>query len=241
MKQPFTFRQISDAEELEQLLSLRFNLYAKSRMKSFICHNKFGLDFDKFDLHAHHFGLFLGDTVIGYIRIIENVNRFKSKIAALVNKKYGFVQEVSPEQNETGDFPFLSYSGVPQAVKEYYNIQKYNTTFLEGSRLIISEEYRSLKAVKYLLDCSVAASMDIIREENGIVILDCAKSHEKWYSTMGFTKLPDIEAYNLDNIPVTVLKLPLSVELSNTTLPKEKHNYYTSLYNEYQYHHQIQI
>ncbi|MBK9488548.1 MAG: GNAT family N-acetyltransferase [Haliscomenobacter sp.] len=125
MEKHFTFREITDRNELKKAFRLRYEVYEQSRMQFLLTPNEAKMDLDVFDLHSRHFGFFHNHEIAGYIRIVvDRKSYFNSIVASIGLENHVFAPPKFIENNYAyngeANFPFLSYAGAPIMLKLLY-------------------------------------------------------------------------------------------------------------------------
>ena len=198
----YTFREITEAVELEQAFRLRYEVYSKSRLNPWLKKNIFQIDIDIFDLHSAHFGIFTSENdLIGYLRVVHDKTNFYNKTVFEIGTKYFFFDENHHSWNsiinsQDADFPCLSYPNIPDQVLLHYHILRTKCKgFTEASRLIIKEEYRGFKMSSFLIDCALVLFILICNGEK-YALMSCCKEHCSFYEKYGFHPLGNGLSYS---------------------------------------------
>lgn len=237
LNKTITFREITSGDELEKAFRFRYEEYSKCRLNVFLKRNEHQLDMDIFDLHSHHYGLFGGDNeMIGYMRVVLDRGEYQNTRVMEIGTRYGFY--IKPEQsaasNETTgvpDYPFLSYEEVPGEVMQFYHaLKEKKEKVLEASRLILSEHYRGLKNISFLVECVIALYPKVYSGYKH-AMADCVKEHAVFYRRYGFTPVEQGSGFNVFDLKrlVTCLSLPLSM----ASIPSHLHLRFDEMAFEY--------
>ena len=227
----YTFREITEAGELEQAFRLRYEVYSNCRCSSFLKSNVNKIDLDIYDLHARHFGILINDhELIGYWRIVFSKNDLYNPEIFYIGEKYGFfksdeMSSLIEEKKESADFPFLSYPDIPEEIKSYYNsIKSGNEDLAEGSRLMIKEHFRGVRMVLFLMDCMMMLFfIHCLGKRHAFT--NCVKEHAQFYQRYGFKFIGDERGYSISGSikEAVCLTIPLSMSLSASTVPAHFH------------------
>ena len=214
MNKTLTFREITKPDEVEKAFRLRYEEYSKSRVSPILKKNEEKVDMDIFDLHSRHFGLFTNkNEMIGGIRVVLDRKEFYHSGVFEIGKKYGIFTDASHAKDcitnsPMADFPFLSYSNLPEKILCRYNeMKEKHTSFAECSRLIIKESFRGIKFSVFLIDCAMMLFMEICSRKKH-AILGCYRDHGAFYKRMGFIHFGDDQGYLMFEKIADVLYLP---------------------------------
>ena len=66
----YVFREIETTDDLERYCRMRSSLYSPTRLAPFLENGDAGIDLDRFDLHARHYGIYHGADLVGGVRVI---------------------------------------------------------------------------------------------------------------------------------------------------------------------------
>jgi predicted GNAT family N-acyltransferase len=224
----YTFREITEADELEQAFRLRYEVYSSCRCSVFLNTNLNKIDIDSYDLHSKHFGLFINENELaGYFRVVFDKNEYYNSDVLYIGRKFNFFPgtEYTLEgikHIERADFPFLSYTGIPESTISFYKVLKNKGEGIaECSRLIIKEEHRGVKVSILLLECAIVLYI-LICIGSKHAVLSCVKEHSILYKRYGFQPIGEEQGYSLfgsERLSMC-LTLSLSLSLSSSPLPK---------------------
>lgn len=215
----YTFREITEANELEQAFRLRYEVYSKSRVRSMLRQNENEIDIDVFDLHSNHYGLFANENeLIGYLRVVLDKTKFYNSTVFEIGKKYNLFNSLEhclEGIQKVVDYPFLSYPNIPGSVISHYeSLKSQNEEFAEGSRLIIKENFRGIRTSSFLIECIMVLFMFICLGKR-IALLSCCKDHSPFYKRYGFKPLGNGEEYKIYDVENEGLTLYLSTLPAN--------------------------
>ena len=241
MEKAYTFRKITNKEELTQFFKLRYAVYEQSDLQAFISINGKKMDIDVYDIHSHHYGLFKGNEIAGYIRLVVGRKGYCNPAILTICKENGFFENDLSFQNGAlkncaPSYPFLGYPGVPPVVKDYYNSIKSDYPIIEASRLVIPENHRGVRAGLRMIELATIAAMQLIGNGKGYVIIDCATSQEKVYGLFGFKRLPGLKDYYVFDVmkgKSLCLSLSLSLSLCLSDIPAKMHDRFYGMSEEF--------
>jgi len=207
MTEHFKFKEVFDRKELEYCFRFRYEIHSVSLNKYVLKETFFSIDFDIYDTHSKHYAMFLGDLIVGYIRIVMPRSEYSNETAIALCKEWslpGYTNFMLT--GEYAPFPFLSYEGIPESYWDYFKqIEIKNELIREASRLTMHPGYRSLSNSKFLVECALAIYilMDI---EMPHAVLDCNSRHRPLYEFYGFKPIDG--AYTFHGLKKLALFLP---------------------------------
>jgi predicted GNAT family N-acyltransferase len=199
----YTFREITEVEELERAFRFRYEIYTSCSNIGFLKPNESRIDIDNYDLHSRHYGIFTIDgKMVANIRVVldkvefHNDNVFKiAKKFQVLDKSINSSQQIL--KSKVSDYPFLSYSTVPGSVRTHYQeLKTIKVSFAEAGRLIIKEEHRGIRLSSFLLDCAMVL-FTIICNEHKYAVLCCDEHHKLFYEKFGFSPFGDGHQYDI--------------------------------------------
>jgi len=181
----FVFREIRSLNELQTLLSLRYQVYRESNLKYFIEENEYGIDLDNYDFHSRHFGLFENNLEpIGYMRVVENgLSPQFEKLQDILKKHPQIAPKVS--MNPKIPFPSMVHWG-NEIKKVYQKIKDNNGDLVEGSRYVLKQNIKSIILAKLILESAFAIYLFYYSD---YAIVSCTPAHKRFYSRYGFSTL----------------------------------------------------
>jgi predicted GNAT family N-acyltransferase len=214
----YTFREITEADELEMAFRLRYEVYSNTGNKVFLHQNIHKIDIDVFDAHSKHFGIFTDQgKLVAYIRVVLDKSEIKNDLVSDIVQK--FELDLNCAKNRV-DYPFLSYPTVPECVKSHYNDLKSKKEGLaEASRLIIREEFRGARLSSFLIECAMVLFTLICNERKHAVVC-CDKHHSIFYERYGFTSFGNSEVYDVFGITRVTLLLTLGSATSKHVIER---------------------
>lgn len=235
MAKKFTFREITEKEELEEIFRFRYEVYSNCHLNVFIHKNEQHIDMDNYDVHSRHYALTDGNVNAGCFRIVYPKQKLTNEDVLEIGIKYQLLsQEEYFNKNGKAPYPFLSYDGIPQSYWNYYNeLQMRNENITEGSRLVLHPDYRSLRTSKFITECSVAVfTLDCIGKTNAVIY--CRPDHTKFWKHYGFVSIAHTERFEFEGFQAEIITIPLSKSLSDSTIPPQFHSKFENMANELQ-------
>jgi len=70
MSKKYTFREITEKDELEKFFKMRYSIYSNCRMNGFVKCNEHSIDIDAYDVHSRHYALTCENVNAGYLRVV---------------------------------------------------------------------------------------------------------------------------------------------------------------------------
>jgi hypothetical protein len=115
----YSFQEITDPSEMEKLFRLRYRVYSESDLAPFLKKNDHQVDKDVYDLHSRFYGIYCNDQLIAGVRAVIDRRDYYNPEVYEIGRKYGIYAEDKSNHeklinSDYADFPFLSYSGVPE-------------------------------------------------------------------------------------------------------------------------------
>ena len=221
----FTFREITEKEELEACFRFRYEIYSLCAMKDFLYENSNRIDIDCFDVHSRHFALKCGGINVGYFRVVLPKDELTNNNVLEIGKRYQLLDESEYFQKiDQAEFPFLSYEDIPEKYLIYYlDLLNRNEKLAEASRLILHPQFRSIITGKFLIECAMALFVNICVGQKHAVVF-CSGKHDRFYEPYGFIPIAGREdcVFNHSNLG-QALTIPLSKDISDSTVPKQLH------------------
>ena len=157
-----TLTPITDAAKLQEYYRFRYRIYSESRQAGFVAGQEEGMDIDRYDARARHYGWYLNGELVGCIRFVE------------------------PDESEDA-LPMLRYmteSGPRKAAKRFIaERRKRSEPIVEASRFCVAPEYRGLRTAKEFV-LAMVRTMQPLGYEHGL--FDCDVKHGAFYSLLGF-------------------------------------------------------
>ncbi|MFH1118895.1 MAG: hypothetical protein V1775_03675 [Bacteroidota bacterium] len=226
----FTFREITEKAELEKAFRMRYKVYSKCRMQSFLKKNDYSIDIDHYDVHSRHYSLDCNDTNIGYLRVVLPKNEISQDSVLELAAKYELFDDYqSYLTSDVAPYPFLKYKGVPSGYWNFYkNLILRNEKLAEASRLVLDPEYRTIRSSKFLIECAIVLYFLIC---DGIkhALISCFADHAAFYHHYGFEEIEKCNGYKLPGID----KAPSFLTLSLSSIPVRNKSRFQNMANEF--------
>lgn len=250
MKGLYTFRKITNEEELKHFMQLRYQTYQNSALNCILKENKHQIDISIFDLHAEHFGLFYNGKPAGYLRFIFKRNEKFNTEAFEIGKAITLFD--ASRHNKTAiqsikkpEFPFLNYPDITQEMQTYYStIKKEQEYLIEPSRMTIFKEFKGLGASRFILECGIVLTIiQCTGRSHGLVC--CHRKYANCYQQYGLKRIagsersikiedPAISDYQYESLELLFTpRETIEQTLSHSDIPKQFHHTFSAMYKEY--------
>lgn len=171
-----TLTPITDAAKLLEYYRFRYRIYSESRQAGFLNGREDGLDIDRYDARARHYGWYLNGELVGCIRFVE------------------------PDESEDA-LPMLSYmteSGPRNAVKQFIaECRTQGEPMVEASRFCLAPGHRGLRTAKEFV-LAMVRTMQPLGYEQGL--FDCDERHSAFYSLLGFDTVDAAGSFHLTGL-----------------------------------------
>ncbi|MCD4663885.1 MAG: GNAT family N-acetyltransferase [Bacteroidales bacterium] len=234
MSKKYTFREITEKDELEKSFRLRYNVYSKCRMNSFVKPNKHSIDIDSFDLHSRHFTLICNNTIVGYMRVVLPKEEILQQNILELGNMYDLLNDSKKPKNDGSPYPFLNYKGTPGSYWNYYHsLSIKNEGLVEASRLALLPEYRTIRSSKFLIEC-IMVFFILICERMKHAVIACYDNHSAFYKYYGFK---EIDSGNKYQFPINFSAFILVISLSS--IPDKNHSRFQEMAEEFKTTHKI--
>jgi predicted GNAT family N-acyltransferase len=212
MSTKYTFREITEKDELEQFFRLRFEVYSGCRCRSILKNNGHSIDIDYYDVHSRHYAMTCGNTNAGYFRVVLAKEELIQQSVIDIAENYNIFRNYDRYLNsEAAPFPFLCYKEVPQSYWNYYkNLKRGNKNLAEASRLILIPELRTIRTSKFLIECAIVLYL-IICFGRRQAVLSCNQRHKSFYEYYGFNAIGEengLSTYGYDSLAMSLVSLP---------------------------------
>src|SRR5678816_2590659 len=174
--------------ELITLLKLRYRVFTGEATRVFLTPNGHAIDVDRFDVNAHHLGLFNDDAPIGYARMITFDRGPQARWIDSITGSHSL--QIAPgHDDELDPLPAL-YHGrhFPQLRDWVINRLKRGEVIVEPSRLSIDAAWRSVSVGHFMLRRLVRYTMSSRFDS---AILSCSPTHASMYVNHGFRMAPE--------------------------------------------------
>lgn len=209
----YTFREITEKEELEQFFKFRYQIYSECCYKGYLKENSFLMDIDVFDTHSKHYALYCENNIAGYFRVVLPREEYSNQeVLEIGNQKNLLGEYDSYLKNGHATYPFLSYKNVPQSRWNFVEtLKKRNENIAEASRLILRPEFRTIKTAKFLIECAIVLYVIIcLGQKHGVIT--CSAKHSPIYQRYGFKPIDNNSEYisnGVENICLTLSSVPV--------------------------------
>lgn len=171
-----TLAPITDPVKLQEYHRFRYRIYSESRQVGFVSDKEEGMDIDRYDARARHFGWYLNGELVGCVRFVE------------------------PDASEDA-LPMLAYmteSAPRQAVKRFIAERRKNgEPMVEASRFCLAPEHRGLRTAKEFV-LAMVRTMQPLGYEHGL--FDCDERHGAFYSMLGFDTVEAAATFQLSGL-----------------------------------------
>ena len=227
MSKKYTFREITEKNELEEFFRLRYEVYSNcKRMKPFVKKNEDSLDIDFYDAHSRHYSLSYNNVNVGYFRVVFPKDEFIQNSVMKIAEKHNTISEYQCDLTNCAEpLPFLSHQGVPQSYWDYYkNALCSDKKLAECSRLIIVPDFRNIRTSKFLIECAIVLFL-IICLGQMYAVLSCNIAHKRFYEYYGFKIIGHENSYSSHG--------QSNVAMGLSTLPMHLQSKFEDMTNEY--------
>lgn len=205
----FAFREARTVSELQSLFHLRYQGYLDSSCAALVRQNPHGLEFDSYDWHACHLGLFqeghYGARPVGYMRLVQDS---PGRMAPLVSRLAARFPGLAPPPPPPDDAPLPMIAGCPEKkwLQELYCSKKaLGRRVVEGSRFVFSPDVRAAGYARFVFECTLASTF--YRYAYDFALLACHPRHAPFYLRYGFQQLLDGGSNDYKGLSASVLGL----------------------------------
>jgi hypothetical protein len=179
-----TFRAVGNSAELEALMRLRYETFIDSPVQAFVCPNGSGIDIDRFDINAHHVGLFRGDIGIGYARLITLTTGPQASLVSEVASRNAF----NVGGDHDGTLPVLGYApGLKDTHQWVLSHSNDGRGVIEAGRLALAAGDRSRRMGHFFGQALVAYWL---ASEFAAAVIACRPTHVRFWEQLGFRAAP---------------------------------------------------
>lgn len=236
MSKKYTFREITEKEELEELFKMRYEIYSECKLNGFVKKNKYKIDIDYYDINSRHYALFYNNSIVGCLRVVLPKDIIFQDRVLEIGRKYSMMNGSYNTTIDKLPFPFLGYDETPQSYWDYYNsCSLKNEKFIEASRLILHPEHRTIRSSKFLIEC---AMVDYILLSKGLnhAIISCIDNHSSFYKHYGFCEINNSDGNQFPGVIGTTLSIPLTI----SSIPQKHHTRFHKMANEFKANNKIE-
>jgi hypothetical protein len=194
-----SLRIIQNEQQITEALQFRFRIYRKVFPK---CVEGLAEPFesDLYDTRSIHLGMYGNDTnkLIAYCRMILPP-AYQSQFSQWMVKQHPKFMKLHAGLSKTQRLAFINHitpHGVRAKINSYCkSLEKNNDTYIEMSRLIIDEEYRSIALSTFFISGVIAVcnSLNI-----SYTLFTCDHHHQSFYQKFGLNRYKDIEPFYTD-------------------------------------------
>ena len=239
MSKKYTFREITEKKELEQLFRLRYQVYANSELAPFLYKNEHQIDMDIYDLHSRFFGIYFENELVAGVRAVIDKRECYNPMVYEIGYEYNLFNEESNSQAKLAnsgyaDFPFLSYPCIPEEVKQFYENQRKSKKVYNICRCVINPAFRGLKTIQFLTEGIAIIITLLCGEQVGLSISDVSFSHSKFYSRYGYSPIKDAPTYSVNGITAICLAMYLSTNYNLSSVPQHLHSIFEAMAEEFE-------
>ncbi len=212
MEAYYIYKEVTQINELESLLRLRYRLFKASEVGKFCPSNDYQIDVDQYDLRAKHFGLYkvIGEDElpVGYQRMIYD---HEMPVAQNIKSIAARFPLLSEKISSPPEHPFytMTFSKYTQPLYDFYNTAKeIGKEVIEAGRFCIDPDECSLGLFRFGVMCPMANVL--INEKIGYAI------------TSSFTRLANIfKQFGFEDIPQTDIETIYDLEACNLVIELE--------------------
>jgi FixJ family two-component response regulator len=213
------FRESESAEELQELMRLRYAVFRlEPRLQAFVKENAAGIDLDAYDPNSRHLGLFRIDSresgCVGYIRIVtEHAENQAARVREIAARH---PQAEDPLASEPRSLPFMAYWPDRDAVLSIVDeAARRGQSLTEASRLSVSPEFREKATVEFFLDAVVSGWLALGYR---IYFACCRVAHRRAWGPRGFGEVPGTTVHDLPGVGKSCC-LVLTRDAETTVVP----------------------
>ena len=196
MNRTITFKEVQEAEALEECFSLRDEYFNNPRHKVLLKNNAAGIDIDEYDIYARHWAVYTEEgELIGYARIIqEDVNLQIAPAIKAIAKKYA-IEDIC-NRDKAQAFPLSEYqdSGSAQTIQSLHNRDQ---AIVELSRFVVKRGHSS-RISTFMVEAGLGIYAYYFKIRT--IILACMISHEQFWTRYGFKRIEANETYYVGDL-----------------------------------------
>jgi hypothetical protein len=188
------FREPQSAEELTDLLKLRYEVRRSCHLQSICPENESSIDIDSFDSKAHHVGLFQqidGRSVaVGCSRVVFNMTGPFSDWITSIAEANNMKHKLAPLVHT---FPFQTHMPIDYANQlnaQYERALSVGQTFGESGGNVIAPIARSIRTSLFFIESLVACFK--LYKLIDYVAMNTTARHAKVYRQFGFQPVEGI-------------------------------------------------
>lgn len=203
------FREARDIRELEALFRLRYQGYVNSACASLVRQNSAGLEFDSYDWHSFHLGLFqqggYGSHPVGYARLVQTSPSPMAELVSDLALRYSDLEMPLPPSAEA-PLPFMANCpGAGEIGDLLGNLKSRDARLVEGSRFVFSPDARSAGYARFAFEAATAKAF--FRYHFDFAFLAVHPRHAPFYGQYGFREVVSGEENDYLGLKASVLAL----------------------------------
>lgn len=202
----FSLREARTVSELESLFRLRYQGYLQSSCAALVHQSGHGLEFDSYDWHAYHLGLFqegqYGGQPIGYMRLVQETPSRMAPLTSRLAAKFPALLPPPPR----ADAPLPMMASCPQKeymLELYHSRRARGQKIIEGSRFVFSPEVRAAGYARFVFEGALASIF--YRYGYDYAMLACHPRHAPFYVRYGFRQLLDGRENDYQGLSASIL------------------------------------
>ncbi|MCB0572194.1 MAG: hypothetical protein KDC66_20650 [Phaeodactylibacter sp.] len=203
------FREAKDIRELEALFRLRYQGYVNSACASLVRQNEAGLEFDTYDWHSLHLGLFqqgsYGSHPVGYARLVQTEPSSMAPMVSSLAARYSTLN-IPAGPSEDAPLPFMA--NCPKAGELaglLDGLKQQGARLVEGSRFVFSPDTRSSGYARFAFEAATAKAF--FRYHYDFAFLAVHPRHAPFYGQYGFQEIVNGEENDYLGLKASVLAL----------------------------------
>ena len=205
----YIFKEITDADELEQFLKLRYKVFMNSPTKHLITPNEYEIDIQEEDMQAWHLGMYRVyggvEERVGYVRGVIEQYTEGAKWMKQILAKYPTLMNINGKSEPQ---PLLFYAFPhSQAAKDL--LQKCRDEgglFMKASRLFIRDDIKDRRLLAMKLSDAYIPVLIISKNVSDMGI-EVADNHQQLYERMGFNTVEKTTIYGFN---MSLMSVPTS-------------------------------
>ncbi len=199
----YEFREVTDANELEQTFRLRYRVYRACELSHFLPQNEHKLDIDAYDLRSHHYGLFFNhdgeSQVVGCVRVVTDHETAAAPAVRLIAGAHRhFAQVASQSPREV--FPLLEYAPCrTEVLSLYHSCRERGKEIVEAGRLALDPAHQC-QHLGALLVQAAAAAVGFLIGQYGYALVTANQHASRFYRVGGFGKIPGAIPFHVGRV-----------------------------------------
>jgi len=221
----FVYRPAQNADELEALLRLRYQVFRSSNLAKFCDENPDGIDMDSYDIRSHHYGMFPctvdgWKAPVAYQRVIFETPQSEGLLIEAVAAKYPSLK-YNIEPKPSYPFYYMYNSSYGQAVNNFHvNAKSRGESIGEASRFSIDPSIRSVRIMLFAME-SIIVHEHVVRGLDWSFTLTYSDL-ARFFRRFGFQEFPDTQEEIICNVPFTTLLISFPALVEGVKAKLEK-------------------